>query len=57
MRKIGNFSININIDNMDIFDEAIYVLYKHGFYTDEIAHLLDISLAAVEYTVFRYFYF
>ena len=41
---------------MDIFDEAIYVLYENGFYIDEIAHLLDISIKEVEYTVYRYFY-
>ena len=42
---------------MNIFGEAIYVLYKHGFHTDEIAYLLGISIKEVEYTVFRYFYF
>lgn len=41
---------------MDIFDEAICVLYKYGFYIDEIAHLLDISITEVEFVVFYYFY-
>jgi hypothetical protein len=41
---------------MDIFDEAICALYKHGFYIDEIAHLLDISMTEVEAVVYYYFY-
>ena len=41
---------------MNIFDEAICVLYKYGFYIDEIAYLLDISKTEVDYVVFYYFY-
>lgn len=41
---------------MNIFDEAICILYRHGFCIDEIAYLLNISIKEVDYTVFRYFY-
>ena len=41
---------------MDIFDEAICVLYRHGFYIEEIAYLLNISMTEVEFTVFYCFY-
>ena len=41
---------------MNIFDEAICVLYENGFYIDEIAYLLDISITEVEYVVFYHFY-
>lgn len=41
---------------MDIFDEAIYVLYGHGFSIPEIAYLLDIPIEDVKFAVYYYFY-
>lgn len=41
---------------MNIFDEAICALYRQGFYIDEIAYLLDISITEVEFSVYYYFY-
>lgn len=41
---------------MDIFDEAICALYRQGFYIDEIAYLLNISMTEVRLVVYYYFY-
>lgn len=41
---------------MNIFDEAICVLYRHGFSIVEIAYLLDIPIGDVKFAVFYYFY-
>lgn len=42
---------------MDIFDEAIDVLYEHGFSILEIAYLLGIPIGEVKFSVYSYFYF
>lgn len=41
---------------MNIIERAICALYRDGFFIDEIADLLNVSMAEVDDVVYYYFF-